>query len=101
MSSLNRCVGGFTGSAGRLRLDLVFVGTPSSSSSDDEASPVFELEYPESELEPLDDPELPASCNPPGGVGFASPEPEEDDDPCESPGYGNCCAGLAGAFGAF
>jgi hypothetical protein len=60
----------------------------------------LELEYPESELELLEllDPELPASFNPPGGAGFASPELEEDAG-C-SPGYGNCCAGLFGACGA-
>jgi hypothetical protein len=58
----------------------------------------LELEYPGSELELLD-PELPESCNPPGGAGFTSPEPDEDEDDAAgcSPGYGNCCAGFFGA----
>jgi len=47
----------------------------------------LELEYPESELEldELLDPELPASCSPPGGAGFTSPELEDDPAGC-SPG---------------
>ena len=66
--------------------------------------PASELEYPD-ELELLELPELPASCNPPGGAGFTSDfdELEEEDVP-DSPGYGNCCAGLAGVLcvpGAF
>src|SRR5581483_4236731 len=116
MSSANCCEFVFTGSAVLLRLARVFVGTPSSSSFGEPTGwSAPELEYPDElddELELLA-PELPASCNPPGGAGFTSPAPpddDDDDDPCaSSPGYGNCCAGLfgacwalefAGAFGA-
>jgi hypothetical protein len=86
-----------------LRLGLVFVGCTVSSASGKlpgGTSSLFELEYPESELELLD-PVLPASWIPPGGAGFTSPEledDEEEEDPAGcSPGYGNCCAGLFGA----
>src|ERR1700745_2984495 len=106
MSSANRCVGVLTGSPGTFRrLDRVLVGTlVSSAAGAGAASSALELEYPGSELElELLAPELPASCNPPGGAGFTSPEPDEDedDDPAGcSPGYGNCCAGLFGAWEA-
>jgi len=86
-----------------LRLDRVFVGTLVSSVSGDVGTlSALELEYPGCELElELLDPELPESCNPPGGGGFTSPEldeeDEDDDDPSGcSPGYGNCCAGFFG-----
>jgi hypothetical protein len=88
------------------RLDRVLVGTlVSSASGEGGALSAFELEYPGSELElELLPPELPASCNPPGAAGFASPGlgALDDDDPVGcSPGYGNCCDGLFGASGAF
>jgi hypothetical protein len=85
MSSANCCEFVFTGSAATLlRLDRVFVGTLVSSGS---SLPAYgfsdELdEYPLEFDELLELPALPASCNPPGGAGFTSPEPEVlDDDP--------------------
>jgi hypothetical protein len=106
MSSANCCEFVFTGSAGRLRLDRVFVGTLVSSGSSLPAPGISdELELDE-ELDELALPELPASCKPPGGVGVTSPAPEDEevgeaeDDPGCSPGYGNRCAGLFVAAGA-
>jgi hypothetical protein len=78
-----------------VRLARVLVGTLVSSGSSGGLS-ALELEYPESEPElELLDPELPASCIPPGGAGFTSPELEEEDPSGCSPGNGNCFA----AFG--
>jgi hypothetical protein len=109
MSSANCCEFVFTGSAGLLRLDRVFVGTLVSSGSLLPASGLSDEldEYPPELDELLELPALPASCNPPGGAGFPSPEldeagepepPEDEEEPAGcSPGYGNCCAGLFGA----
>jgi hypothetical protein len=98
---LNCCVFVFTGSAGLLRLALVFVGTLVSSGSSLPASGISDEldEYPLELDELLELPVLPASCNPPGGAGFTSPELGvlDDDDPV-SPGYGNCCPAFAGVL---
>jgi hypothetical protein len=84
MSSANCCEFVFTGCAGFLRLDRVFVGTLVSSGTSLPAPGISDEldEYPPELDELLELPELPASCIPPGGAGFTSPELEElDDDP--------------------